>query len=400
MKIAYVCADHGIAIHGDKGAAIHIQELINAFADLGHEVRVVAARVGETCSPFPAEVEKVRVHPAPLAPAALETDNPARLTKERRYIAISEAVESHLIALHQHWPFDMIYERYSLWSAAGVGAARRLGVPAIVEVNAPLIVEQRNFRKLVLEDEALAIEQSVFTGASSIVAVSREVGEYAIAQGASPSRVHILANGVDSSRFNPAVEPFPLKEAGDAPVIGFVGSLKAWHGVDTLLAAFRQIRAEVPQAHLLIVGDGPMRPWIEGFVAGAELGGAVTVTGWVHHADMPGLIRRMDVATAPYPQTAGFYFSPLKLFEYLAVGRPIVASAIGQVARLIDDEHNGLLARPGDPTDLAEKVLRLHADALLADRLGQNAARDAKTHTWQKNALAVVDLAAAVRAAA
>ncbi|HSF96372.1 MAG TPA: glycosyltransferase family 4 protein, partial [Thermohalobaculum sp.] len=164
--------------------------------------------------------------------------------------------------------------------------------------------------------------------------------------------------------------------------------------------AFRLVRARAPEAHLLIVGDGPKRGWAEGFAQGALMDGAVTMTGWVDHDALPGLIARMDVATAPYPPSENSYFSPLKLYEYLAVGRPVVASAIGQTADVIADGVNGLLTPPGDAAALAEALLALRADPARAARLGRAAAAEGARHSWTRNARAVIDLAANLREAA
>jgi len=162
--------------------------------------------------------------------------------------------------------------------------------------------------------------------------------------------------------------------------------------VNVLLEAFRIVRREVSDARLLIVGDGPKRGWIEGFAQGAGLQDAITLTGWVDHRALPGLVARMDVATAPYPEAETSYFSPLKLYEYLAVGRPVVASRIGQAAEVIRDGVNGVLTRPGDPVALARALLALRAEPERALRLGRAAAVEGARHCWTRNARAVVDI--------
>ena len=124
------------------------------------------------------------------------------------------------------------------------------------------------------------------------------------------------------------------------------------------------------------------------------------MTGWVDHSALPGLIARMDVATAPYPPSENSYFSPLKLYEYLAVGRPIVASAIGQTADVIKDGINGILTPPGDAAALAEALLALRANPARAAALGRAAALEGARHSWTRNARAVTKLAATLRRAA
>ncbi|MCU0800993.1 MAG: glycosyltransferase, partial [Rhodobacteraceae bacterium] len=220
-----------------------------------------------------------------------------------------------------------------------------------------------------------------------------ELVGYVTARGAMAARVHVIRNAVDTALFTPQVPPAHLASIPDtAFVVGFSGSLKAWHGLDTLLPAFRALRDRLPHAHLLVVGEGPRKAWVEGYAAGAGLTDAVTLTGWVGHADLPGLIARMDVATAPYPAADGHYFSPLKLYEYLAMGRPVVASRIGQTAQVLDGTDAALLTVPGDPMALTAALLRVARDPALAARLARNAATEGRRHDWADNARAVVAL--------
>jgi glycosyltransferase involved in cell wall biosynthesis len=376
MRIAYVSADRGIPVYGAKGASIHIQAMIRAFEMLGHEVRCITARAGGD-GPF--DVEEV-----PLAHPGTD-----REAKEKAAMAQSDAIAARLEALHAAWPLDLIYERYSLWSRAGIEAGARLGVPVTMEVNAPLVEEQRTFRELVCEDEARAIEADVLKRADLLAAVSEEVGAWLIRQGAEAGRVKVIGNAVDTKHFHPEVAPSDAVPDG-AFCIGFTGSLKMWHGVDTLLTAFRTVHAECPEAHLLIVGEGPKKGWIEGFVAGAGLQSAVTLTGWVDHAALPPLIARMGVATAPYPPAQDHYFSPLKLYEYLAMGRPVVASDIGQSAAVLRGSGAARLLPPGDANALAKALLDLAGDVDARTRMAAISAREGRRHDWRDNADAVL----------
>lgn len=397
MRIGYVTADHGIPVFGEKGASIHIQQLTRAFTAVGNCVEILTPRTGGHDESFCAQVLKVRTDEVSETQLEGNEGESKRLAKETRYLQIGKAMEQAIVDRHAEAPFDFLYERYSLWSAAGVRAARRLGIPCMLEVNAPLVVEQQRFRELVLADEAVAIEHEAFAGADALVAVSAEVRRYAIEHGAHSDRSVVIPNGVDLSAFNPQVEPAPIERAPDGFVLGFIGSLKAWHDIGALLDAFRILAAEDASYHLLVIGDGPLRPWIDGYVRGASLDERVTVTGWVPYADVPRVLRRVDVAVAPYPEMDGFYFSPLKLYEYLALGRPVVASAIGQVRDAIEDGTTGLLARPGDAVDLARQIRRLRHDDALRMRVGTNGAESARTLSWENNALRMLEIVETLR---
>ncbi len=383
MRIAYVTADRGIPVFGEKGASIHIQEMMRAFAKLGHDVRAIAARRGEVADrTLPVEEVKTAVA------------GTTRAEKERAAMAQADEIEARLCALYRDWPFDLIYERYSLWSAAGCRAARKLGVPVVTEINAPLVLEQAAFRSLVCEAEAHAIEVEVLANSDALAAVSRQMADYLTGAGADPARVHVIGNAVDTAQFYPDVSATPLTGIPrEAFVVGFTGSLKMWHGVDTLMQAFRDFRTTEPRAHLLICGDGPKRGWIDGFVAGAGLEKAVTMAGWVDHADLPGLIARMDVATAPYPASDDHYFSPLKLYEYLAMGRPVLASDIGQTAELLTGSQAAMLLPPGDASALAKALQALCDDPARRAAMSAAAAAEGACHDWTGNASQVVKIA-------
>lgn len=388
MRIAYLCADGGIPVFGDKGGSVHVRAMIRAFRAEGHTVEVFCAEAGSGPAEFPVTAL------GPTFPPAED-----REAKEHRLLALADALQSRLETRHAEAPFDLIYERYGLWSAAGIRAARRLNLPAVVEVNAPLVEEQAAFRKFVLQDKARAIESEVFTSAHALAVVSRELAGYVAARGANPACIHVIGNAVDGTQFHPAIPPAQVPGLRNGTfTLGFTGSLKAWHGTDLLIEALALLRRRI-DAQLLIVGDGPERGALLDQAARLGLSRDVTITGWVPHHHLPGLIARMDVALAPYPAMENHYFSPLKLFEYLAMGRPIVASRIGQIADLIGPTGSGLLVPPGDPAALAEAIARIAADPALAADLRRRAAHQALLHDWRANARRIADLVPKAQAA-
>lgn len=374
MRIAYVCADRGIPVLGENGASVHVREVLRAFATLGHDVHCLVARRGDGDG---AGLKLEEVGQAGDDCAGGES--------------AAEAIEARLCELHETWPFDLVYERYSLWSAAGCRAAARIAVPVITEVNALLLPEQANRRDRISEARARAIEAEVLTRSDLLVAVSEQLARYLEKAGASSDRIVVIGNAVDTRRFRPDIHRASIAGVPDkAFVIGFTGSLQMWHGVDTLLRAFRDLKETEARAHLLIVGEGPQRNWIEGFVDGTGLTGSVTLTGWVAHEDLPPVIARMDVATAPYPQSNASYLSPLKLFEYLAMGRPVVASRIGQIEELLRNSEAACLLPPGNAPALASVLRALMRCPTTLRRMANASAREGRRHDWTDNAQAVL----------
>jgi glycosyltransferase involved in cell wall biosynthesis len=386
MHVAYVCADPGVPVFGVKGSSVHVQSVVRALVRAGARVSLFAASRGG-----------IPTHDLARLPCH-DLARPPRGNPAEREAALLAANADLAAALAKAGPFDLIYERHSLWSYAAMEHARACGVAGLLEVNAPLVEEQARHRGLVDRAGAERAAERAFHAASALLAVSRSVAAYLEPIPAAAGRVHVVPNGVDPARFPPPAAA--RAEAGLLPpaafTVGFVGTLKPWHGLDVLLAAFALLRREAPEARLLIVGDGPERAAVELRAAELGLGDAVRLTGAVTPDRVPGLLAAMDVGTAPYAAAADCYFSPLKLFEYMAAGLPVVASAAGQVADVIEHERNGLLCSPGDAAALAAALGRLRADRALGARLGAAARRDALArHTWDAVAGHILALASA-----
>jgi glycosyltransferase involved in cell wall biosynthesis len=370
MRVAYICADPGVPVFGSKGCSVHVQEIVRALIRRGARVDLFAARVG---GPVPEGLADVVVHQLPFAAKQEAAE------RERSQRGANAALDGALA----EGAYDLVYERYSLWSHAGIGFAQRRGIPSVLEVNAPLIEEQAAHRSLVDREGAREVARQVFCGASEVVCVSSEVARYVESFGVPPNRVHVVPNGVSPERFDAHV-PASMPAAG-AYTIGFVGTLKPWHGLNHLVDAFAALHSRVPQARLLMVGDGRARAELEGACVSRGLGGRVDWTGVVAPADVPGLLRSMDVGVAPYPAMERFYFSPLKVLEYMAAGLAVVASDVGEVGQVVEDGRTGLLAPPGDAAALCDAMYRLWEDVDLRRRLGAAAREEVLAHhTWDQ----------------
>lgn len=286
----------------------------------------------------PADLASVPLHQLPRPPKG------DLALRERQCLAANDDLRRALAAAGN---FDLIYERYSLWSHAGMEYARDCAVPGVLEVNAPLIEEQATYRGLTDRAGAERVAERAFGAAKVIAAVSRPLADFLEQHPAAHGRVHVVPNGTDPARFPPGLAPSCPGGPG-AFTIGFLGHLKPWHGLPVLIETFATIHAAHPETRLLIVGDGPEREALTQTLATRGVLAAVHFAGHVAMDEVPGLLASMDVAVAPYPPLDHFYFSPLKLFEYMAAGLPIVASRIGQLEELIDDGVTGLLCQPGD----------------------------------------------------
>jgi glycosyltransferase involved in cell wall biosynthesis len=260
--------------------------------------------------------------------------------------------------------------------------ARERGIPGVLEVNAPLIEEQERHRILIDRTSALKVAERVFAAASTIVVVSSEVGEYIKHLSGTADRVCVIPNGVNTERFRPGLKPLVPKPARSF-VVGFIGTFKPWHGLPLLAEAFVELHRRDSSVRLLVGGDGPEREAFERTLSECGALDSTTFAGAIAASRVPNLLASMDVAVAPYPAEENFYFSPLKVFEYMAAGLPIVASAIGQIADVLTDGVTGILCPPGDSAALAAALLTLRESPELRERLGRAARQQAVArHTW------------------
>ena len=358
MRIAYVTVDPGIPVFGTKGASVHIQEVVRELIRRGHDVTVHTTRAGRDIPDDLAGLEVIETR--------IDADDPG--ARERAQQEVSARIAARIIA----GGADLVYERYSLFSTALAEVAEATGAAGILEVNAPLIEEQRTHRLLVDEEAAAKALVRQVAAATATVAVSDPVRDWVRERTGSES-VHTVPNGVSITRIVPRPE-----EIGD-PVVTFVGTLKPWHGVADLLAA--AALAKRPWK-LRIIGDGPERAALEEQAAG--LGIEVDFRGAVAPADMPGQLAGSAIGVAPYPDLGGEqqqYFSPLKVYEYLAAGLPVVASAVGQLPQILGEL--GTLVPPSDPAALAAAIDTLAADPVLRGKLGWRGRMQAEEkHSW------------------
>jgi glycosyltransferase involved in cell wall biosynthesis len=366
VRIAYVCADPGVPVFGHKGSSIHVQEVLSTLLRLGAKVKLFASRVG---GEVPKGLQNIEIHTLP----AFNGD------REDSVLSSNNILRRKL---EQAGPFDLVYERYSLWSFSAMEYAKSLNCASVLEVNSPLIEEQIQYRELSDPQLAERIAERVFRATKVLIAVSNEVAAYLSCYVCTYGKVHVVPNGVNPKRFSNNYKA-ARSESDETFIVGFVGTLKPWHGLHILVEAFNHLQDKVPNTRLMIVGNGPERSELVKKLKEKDLLHLTEITGAVAPSKVPGLLSSMDVAVAPYPALAHFYFSPLKVYEYMAAGLPVVASRIGQVAELIQDGESGILVPPGDPVAIAEALDKLYRDPLLCKRLGTKARQTVlESHTW------------------
>jgi glycosyltransferase involved in cell wall biosynthesis len=372
MRILFLSCDQGVPVLGHKGASVHVRELTSALSRLGADVAIASPRTEPMGDVLDASVELVPI--PPLRAKASEAELRAALETQRAAVvnaALSFAAEA-------------IYERYSLFGGAGIEAAVHLGIPHVLEVNAPLRAEARRFRTLPHPRVAADIERAVLRGTNRLLAVSQALRRWLEEEGIEPARIEVVPNAVSPTQIGQR-----RARDDDKFVLGFCGSLKAWHGIDVLVEACTIAFAQEPTLRLEVIGSGPLNHLLDSSDLPAD---RVRAFGALPHADALDRLRYWDVGVAPYLPLEDFYFSPLKILEYMAVGLCTVASDLGDVPALLDHGRRGLLVRAGDAERLASAFLELARNRERAAELGRRArAYVFDTHTWEKNARVVLD---------
>lgn len=368
MRLVYLNADRGIPLLGSKGASVHVRASVRAFAQYAECVTVLSSRIRPKSGPVAnANGVEARV----LGPFG-SGGGPVDALRANDQIG---AALDELCALGD---LGVLYERLSLWSVGGAEAARRLGVPWFLEVNAPLAEEASRYRDLEGRELAFYLQRTLLNGATGVVVVSNALRQWAQSLGVEPERVLVAPNGCD-----PGPPTASRRPAGGRPfTITFVGSLKPWHGLDTLVEAFLAFWQRSPNSRLVIVGDGPLLETARRELSAALPETAFRLTGAVPHDEVATLLQDADVAVAPYPQLRDFYFSPLKIVEYCAAGVPVIASRIGQIEETMSHGRNAFLVPPGNTAALAEALTLLCEDEELRARLRRGACEFARTRSW------------------
>lgn len=409
MRIAYLCSDTDVPVVGPEGCSVHIQSMVRALSGLGHHVSLTCANAGGAASRILGNVPVREVLPHGLDAKAwdLVEQEPLvqnnRLERDLRSVFYNVIFARQASSLFKAAPPDLLYERYALFGWAGVELSREFRIPLVLEVNAPLCREQEGYDRFTLMATAREMDRHIFAGATLIVTVSRWLKDWIVSLGIDPAKVHVIPNGVSPEMLDPNVSSESVRERHALEghrVIGYVGSFQDWHDVGGLLRAFAQARGTRPDLRLLLVGNGPRRRAMEALARQLGVEDAVVFTGQVPHDHMASYVAAMDIAVVPYGNRPDFYFSPMKLFESMAMARPTVAASLGQIAEVIEHRKNGWLYEPGNLESLTAALETLLDDPQLARDIGSAARRQVlKSYTWEAVARQVLERVEAIKTA-
>jgi glycosyltransferase involved in cell wall biosynthesis len=387
VRILLTLYEHDRDVRGGMGGFRHAIELAEAWGRAGHEVLILRPGLGHEDEATTATIVETPLIDRPVV----------------RPLSAYAGLLARGLATARRFRPEVIYAREML-GPAPLLLARVRRCPLVIEVNGDSYAHRRDALAQSRAPLALiaALQRTSFRAADRVVTVTPGLRAMVIARfGVAPDRVRVVGNGTNLARLMP-LDPGACRGklglAPDAPCVGFVGTFFHHQGVATLIAAAPAILAAFPSARFLIVGDGPARGAWHDAVRAAGLQDAFVFPGQVTHADVGTWINAMDVCVAPFTGSRG-ETSPLKLFDYLACGRPVVVSAIPAVADESRASGGCVEVPPDDPAALASAVRQLLSDPGRRQRLGDaGRAWIVRERSWDTVARRVLDVCAEARA--
>jgi glycosyltransferase involved in cell wall biosynthesis len=372
---------------GEEPESIHIAAIVKSLRKLGHHVDIVGpARIhsggGSSRASFAGSVKR----------------RMPRMLVELAQVAYNVISVARLVRMLARNRYDFIYERHALYNMAGLAAARAFAVPLILEVNTLYADAWRKYYGLRFYFLARPMERRLVRKADAVITVTDAERILLEQEGVNPDRITVSHNAIDPEDFDVGrYRDAGVRRSMKLPplVAGFVGTMNRWQAVEGFAQVVERVCAERSDVGFLFVGDGEGRPALEAELQRRGVRNAAVFTGRQPHAAIPELLAAMDIGLL---LDSNNYGSPMKVFEYWAMGKAVVAPAVPPVLEIMRDGETGLIITPGDAAAMAHCVLRLAADAELRVRIGDAGRRRVLTgHTWDQNAAKVVEAALAVR---
>ena len=405
LNIAHSYQEAGIKVHEPQAAQIHIYHTMRGLQRAGHNVSLLALQGRQVLFTQDLQVfrsdERTTSHYGQSGWSGTAVfkgfeSGIRRLQSELHfpYLALFDSYRMADAGSINLKGYDLIHERFNLLAIGGAWASKRLGIPFVLEINADLLeqrrfkgIQERGLRRLF----AIWATRVCFKTAARIICISPRLKEHLHTKwNIDESKLAVLPCAADVEAFKPNHNSETVRKSlglTAEPIVMWVGGFYPWHDMSLLLESFALILQQRPDARLVLVGDGQTRSSVEETVTKAGMGHAVIMTGKIAHSEVPEMLSIADVAVVPSaPLTAGLggTGTPLKLFEYMAAGKAIVATALNEAAEVIQDGHDGLLVQPGDVNRFAKATLKLINDPRERSRLGQNAREQAvKQYSWE-----------------
>lgn len=377
MKVLYLSW-----FNSGEGSQVHAKEFMNAMNSIGNNVIPV-----ELSLKTKKQLENLKI----------QTNMPTRkgkleFLKELKTFLLNGLRIIRLYKLYRKHKPDAIINRYLIYDFSAIVVGKLLNIPVMYEVNASAVYEREIENRYYIKPLAKYVEKLIFNKSNVVTVVSNELKNFFEENGYNVSNTIVIPNGVNIKEYQENVEiSSKFQELAlqwkDKEILGFLGSLKSWHGVHRVIDILPSLLKSNPNIRLLIVGDGNTRDDIEKRISEKNLKDHVFISGFIPHDQVPGALSLFKVALAPYNNISNFYFSPLKIFEYMAAGKAVVAPGLGQINELVQPGYTGILLQENTDICLEKAILEIIEDPEQLKQMSLNA-KDyiSRNYTWERNA--------------
>jgi len=380
MRILFLSAHPAVSLSDAQGYAIRIKELVGALGELGHEVIPLIA--GDQRARLSAQrVYKQRIKR--FLPPKI-----AQILRELFFLVMDRQFYLHNRREVERIAPDVILERYSFFNRTGMWLASDFSLPLVLDDISPTYEEEIYFQRA-LRRLAHRIQDQVFARADALIAVSTPIREYLIGLGIPPPKIFTIHNGADCVRFSPEVDGSEIRERfglADQTVVGFVGGFLPWQGVEALVDAALEAGEKVGRVRFLLVGPSDhwsvLDPSLERKMVRASTDGSVIFTGPLPHHEIPRHLAAMDIVTVP---DFNDYGCPIKIFEYMAMGKPLIAPQVPSIAEIVTHGQDGWLMEKSSTKNLMDAIEYLSENPGIRRQLGLGARQTAlQKFTWSR----------------
>jgi glycosyltransferase involved in cell wall biosynthesis len=367
------------------GSVTHIAGMLSGLRQSGYRIGLVlAADLPAQLEGLVDDVERI----AQLPPGA-------RVSRDLHALAIDARVLGAARRLAERIPPAFVYQRHQPYLLAGLRLSAERQIPLVLEWNGSEAWTSANWRRRLWIERRLsrlleAFERRIAESATLVASVSDAATAMAIRAGASPDRIRLVPNGVDLATIDRAIDAAGACRAGRTPRLGWIGSFGPWHGAEVLVRALAELPVDV---NAILVGDGRQRPECERLAVELGVSARIDFAGSLPHDQALATLSGCDVLVSPHLPIPDqpFFGSPTKLFEYMALRRPIVASRLGQLGDVLEDGRSACLVEPGDASALAAGISTVLGLPDRGSALADAARHDVEAfHTWDHRAAAVL----------
>lgn len=371
---------------GTDAQLVHILQMIYAFREVGHQVELVSL----------VDIENTPQDPERDAGEAWWKKVVRRIPFAYEAVQLAYNLVGVPMLLRRALVLqpDFLYERYSMFNFTGVIVSKLLRIPLVLEVNSPFSIEMTRDKDIRATGFAIWTERVICNAATRVIVVSMPLKRILVKLGVAEERLAVMQNGVNLQHFRVTGETAPLRTRlglMNVIAIGFIGWFRNWHGLGMLLETYCREELWKYGAKLLLIGDGPAMGELRQYVSDHQLQDKVVFTGPLAHEEMNRYAELIDIAVQP---AANEYCCPMKILEYMAMGKPTVGPRQENICELIDDGKEGLLFQPENAKELGQALLRLVQDEPLRREMGVRAGRaiHEKGLLWTRNAERVVQM--------